>query len=514
MQRRELSIKYLFLCICVCCGASDAFVLNNGIRCSIHKTRQGLHSYDDKVQSIDVDQYLPLPDRRAFIASLTFGSGLINAGDVVYGKDLDLLSTLTSSSPKHDNLQSDRMKDTTPITITLPLEPSSGNTFCVRVIFTENDTATNESQRFGGRVSNTEDSLRVYRAIVDTGSPYLVLPSSSEYDNDNPRGILRWIKSASASAEMGSSFRLLSSSEYPPTEEIYGAVKGQINWKLGRYMFRDSRLQITSSSDMYNAGIGVLGVLDDALTNEATGGGRFKPYALLGLIRNSNPNADRSRFPEPRPSFLEQEYISSDDDGDKDTTISKQQYITSFSINSPSRELTLSTQSLIPASVSFMPLVDLRTVGDFVDHYAVVVKSISFDDVSVSSQSLQAFTGGIVRPIVAVFDTGLTGCLLIRSFSNVLQKYLASKSAASIDEITSVSLNIKEGHTHKQTIETSTCKIKSSVEDDSRFYVEPIDLDWFDDDIFSPYIIVLGQTFLSQGTLTIDIDDRIATFTT
>ena len=54
----------------------------------------------------------------------------------------------------------------------------------------------------------------------------------------------------------------------------------------------------------------------------------------------------------------------------------------------------------------------------------------------------------------------------------------------------------------------------SSREEDRRFYVQPIDLDWFDGEQYSPYVIVLGQTFLARGALTIDMNERMATFST
>lgn len=462
-----------------------------------------------------------LPDRRACLASLTFGaSALIKSGAASAKESVsrfDLLTTLTPL-PKRDNLQpDDGIINVEPTTITLPLEPASGGTFCVRFTVLASENASK-------RARNLEDSLRLYRAIVDTGSPYLVLPSFGP--ETKKRRFLEWTNTASASAstqEMEDS-PWLSSSEYPPTEEIYGAVKGQINWKLSRYNFRDPRLQIRtnnsgdsqylsnlSHSDMPNAP-GVVGVLDDALTNEATGGGMIQPYALLGLIQNSNPNADKNRFPDPRPSFLEQEFITADHD---DTTAANEEcQIKSFSINGPLRELTLSTQPMIPVTEPAMPLVDLRTVGDFVDHYAVVVDSISFDGISVSSRSLKDFSGSLIdRPIVAVFDTGLTGCLMIRPFWDVMQKYMGAKGAINSEEFRSVSLSLRGSKKQKQSSDSSVvCNIRSSLEEDPRFYVQPIDLDWFDDEQYSPYIIVLGQTFLSQGALTIDMDERVATF--
>eukprot|EP00571_Detonula_confervacea_P011135 CAMPEP_0172309236 /NCGR_PEP_ID=MMETSP1058-20130122/9584_1 /TAXON_ID=83371 /ORGANISM="Detonula confervacea, Strain CCMP 353" /LENGTH=457 /DNA_ID=CAMNT_0013021823 /DNA_START=387 /DNA_END=1763 /DNA_ORIENTATION=+ len=448
-------------------------------------------------------------------------SGAASAKESSSNSGEDLLTTLGSQS-KRDNLQSDdAMKDPTPTMITLPLEPASGGTFCVRFTVFASDDASKPRQIFGSRARNLEDSFRVYRAIVDTGSPYLVLPSFGP--ETKKRRFLEWTKTAYASTQEMEDSLWLSNSEYPSTEEIYGAVKGQINWKLSRYMFRDPRLQIRPNSNgdsqylstlpnsnMPNAS-GVVGVLDDALTNEATGGGMIKPYALLGLIQNSNPNADRNRFPDPRPSFLEQECITTDHG---DTSTANEEYqIKSFSINGPLRELTLSTKSMIPATAPAMPLVDLRTVGDFVDHYAVVVDSISFDGISVSSQSLKDFSGSLIDlPIVAVFDTGLTGCLMIRPFWDVMQKHMGAKRAT-FDEFGSVSLSLRGSEKQKRNHDSSVlCNIRSSIEEDPRFYVQPIDLDWFDDEQYSPYIIVLGQTFLSRGALTIDMDERIATF--
>jgi hypothetical protein len=454
-----------------------------------------------------------LQDRRSFLAFITYGTCAATSGDAALGYDLET----NREAQDYDELQScDRVKDPAAITVILPLEPASGGTFCVRCRVLPFE----EVSLFGGRSRNME-AFRLFRAIVDTGSPYLVLPSS-DADN-NEKGILPWKGAARASDSTrnmkGSIW--LSNSAYTPTEEIYGSVKGRIDWKFARYAFRDPLLQVQSKCNpesqcpsisyqemAYSAG--VVGVLDNALTNEATGGGMIEPYALLGLIRNHNSNADRNRFPDPRPSFLEQECLSI---GNNDNTAGNREYrIRSFTINGPLRELTLSTQSLIPAAEPVLPLVDLRIYGDFVDHYAVLVDSISFDGFSLSSRSLKRFSGhSIERPIVALFDTGLTSCLLIKPFWDALQQYLGAQSAT-VDEITSVSLSFKELGRGEMRKDIPACKISGSIGADPRFYVKPIKLDWFDDEQYSPYVIVLGQTFLSQGALTIDLDERIATF--
>jgi hypothetical protein len=403
-----------------------------------------------------------LQDRRSFVALLT--------GSMTYCRDA---AVGYDGYDYYLQKSGDTENDAEPITVTLPLEPASGGTFSVRIRLLPFEEGARNDEPF-----------HLYRAIVDTGSPYLVLPSSgsSKRNARNDDRTATW----------------LSNSNYTPTEEVYGSVKGLINWKYARYAFRDPHLRTINAE-------GVVGVLDDVLTKEATGGGMIEPYALIGLIRNHNPQADRCRFPFPRPTFLEQESISFDNN---------EHQIKSFTIDGPCRELTLSSQSLISPIDPVLPLVDLRVYGDFVDHYAVMIESISFDSVLVTSSSLERFSGGNSkneRPIVGVFDTGLTSCLMIRPFWEVVSKFLEAQGTTA-DSITLISLSLKQigGGKMKQVV--TPCNISSSIRADPRFYVKPIDLDWFDDEQNSPYVIVLGQSFLSQAALTIDLETREATF--
>ena len=375
-----------------------------------------------------------------------------------------------------------------PITVTLPLEPASGGTFSIRCTLYD----------------DRSDGLRIYRAIVDTGSPYLVLPST-ELVNSNPLfpdllgSSLTNFFSGLGCNNINNEKGLLTTSEYLPTEEIYGSVKGRIDWKLAYYKFRDPQLQIASSLRR-----GVVGVLDYQLTAESTGGSDADAYALLGLIQNNNPNADRSRFPDSRPTFLEQQRIklSSTDESS----------INSFSLNGPAQELKLSTSTLITSDDNVMPLIDLRQFGDFVDHYAVLVDSLTLDGSTIDSKVLQKVSNSSVeRPIVAVFDSGLTVCLLIRDFwdivQTVIQRTNLSDSLISKNQFQSASISVRTSVQNKYTV------IQSSTADDPKlFYINPIDLDWFDDSKTCPYVIVLGQTFLRKGVLIIDMDKRSSTF--
>ena len=440
-------------------------------------------------------------DRRAFVNELIQVASFL-------GSSANGLTPIDSTGL---NLNAKRVA---PIEVTLPLELSSGGTFCVRCTLLDDQT----------------NALKVYRAIVDTGSPYLVLPSSELGDDFAPK----WTTSLFTNLFTTLGFKrnidersplLLTNSDYPPTKEVYGSVTGQIDWKMADFRFRDPLLQIANSFDIEKSSVvatrrGVVGVLDNALTAEATGGVGTEPYALLGIIKNNNPTADSSRFPDPRPTFLEQERIAA---GFMNMTSSLNEFsIKSFSLNCPQRELKFSSGSLIASEEETMTLIDLRPYGDFVDHYSVLVDSVTFDGLKINSKILQKASGGFVeRPIVAVFDSGLTGSLLTTPFWNIMQTIIRnadlneSSTSNTAHEFKSVEVSIRNSLNTKRIVSRSSTKtnIQSSHALDPRlFYVEPIDLDWFDDNLTCPYVIVLGQTFLSRGVLTIDLERRLAAF--
>ncbi|KAL3780424.1 hypothetical protein HJC23_004361 [Cyclotella cryptica] len=484
-------------------------------------------------------------DRRSFVSGLVIYTGpFLNAEkSVAWETNNHLRGPLIGDDSVGPRLLVDERREA-PITVTLPLEPASGGTFCVRCTLFEPKTVTS---------NNPTEIFKIYRAIVDTGSPYLVLPS---FMHQSSHQIPKWIgpsltnifhsfTTTERNGERSSPF--LANSEYTPTDEIYGSVRGQIDWKLADYKFRDPRLQISrqmeqssdsssdsstdSSSDSSSESdtpfqnahrMGVVGVLDDALTSEATGSAGREPFALLGLIRNNNPDADKTRFPDPRPTFFEQERITR---SSADQLAGLEEYhIKSFSVDGPARELTFSTGSLIHEEAGIMHLFDLRVYGDFVDHYAVLVNSVTLDGTTVTSKDLQTQSHSPVeRPIVAVFDTGLTGCLLTREFWDGMQNIIAAADsrenssrlmADDVHRFHSVSISLRSNKGGFDTTDAAACTLQSNSKEDPRlFYTEPIDLDWFDQQETSPHVIVLGQTFLGKGVLTIDMGNRISTFT-
>jgi hypothetical protein len=267
----------------------------------------------------------------------------------------------------------------------------------------------------------------------------------------------------------------LKESGYDATEEIYGSQRGSIAWKESHVQIRDERI----SNDI------VLGVLDNALTNEAGG-------PLLGLVKRSNSQSEKIQL---RPTFLGQGGYGNNS-------------VSSFMIDSPNRELLLAGgKSIIPPGAkSAIPLLDLRPLGDFVEHYACQVEKLVLNGKEFTPDSI-GLNLNQNRSIVAVFDSGLTGCLFTQPLWDVLQK-----NGANLDTVKNVDVGVS---TERRGQEASALyNFRTDIEMNPFFHLSPISLDWFDDEDTCPHVVVLGQTFLMQGSLIVDIDDRRALFTT
>ena len=317
------------------------------------------------------------------------------------------------------------------IVVKLPIELCTGGSYCVRI-----------------RVAGSKGTTRIYRAAVDTGSPYLVLSGDRDILYEGKKQPFQ-----------------LSDSPFPPTEEIYGSGSGFLDWKQATVSFR-------SVPRLSSRGETILAMMDDQLEVEAGG-------TLLGLVKHPNPPRQKEFY---RPTWLQQLYFQDGSD------------VRSFSIDRES--LTLASGSLLSSKVPQIPLVDLRPLGGFIEHYCFTVKELVLDGVSITSGKL----GG--RPIVAVLDTGLTGCLVNQAFWDVLTE------ECNIDPRKIRLATVRaDDPSRKQVVEFVSGRGFNNM-----FYVAPIYLDWFFDEQNAPYVLVLGQTFLSQGKLSIDIEARLATF--
>ena len=434
----------------------------------------------------------------------------------------------TPSSPTHALNPAEMEAGFAGIQVELPLEASPGGTSSMRVTLMGKETTFSPRRKKYNGEGIRMVPYQVIRMVVDTGSPYLVVAGGATTscviasgfipigDDDAFQNNLfdALLSSFSEDDEEDTTAFEFMQSDYGPTEEIYGSQAGQILWKSARAKFRDPKLASATPSEQV-----VLGVLDEALAAESGG-------PLLGLVKRSN---DVSTKIQRRPTLLEQIRIASPDDP------AMLNEVASFRLDYPNKALTLSTQPMIlPTKMAnAFDLVDLRPLGDFVEHYACLVEEVVFDGISYTSESLapkdEPRKRGIrrkkKRDIVAVFDSGLTGCLLIKPFYDRLVdgEGLDPSKVSSVEVKIKPSLserggkrkgsNSRRGKKQGNLSEPQQlCTISSSKDTNKLYYVAPISLDWFDDEETSPYVIVLGQTFLSQGFLTVDIDDRKAAF--
>lgn len=396
--------------------------------------------------------------------------------------------------------------------LTLPLERYYGGTNCIRL------SIPGKPQQYRGRNIRP---IRVYQLIVDTGSPYLVIPNdlkmketehrqhwfrtiiedlsfSNEVNNDNLLPGERLIRNLFDSLfivddDIENVPFKLSQSVYEPTQDIYGSQLGFIEWKQSSISCRNNRLVpslITGKDGNDPTRSIVLGVLDEELTKESGG-------PLLGLVKNSKGDISTDKV-QLRPTFLDQVRLLSSSNIDE-----TEREITSFRIDSTNMEFTMLAQkegtSLISDNAqNVINLCDLQSFGDFVDHYAFFIDKLSLNN---GEQIITSKTFN--RPIVAVFDSGLTGCLFTKPFWDALSFKVGITNPGNILSIEV----LKATQSHDKWI-----SIQSDESKNPFYYVSLIQLDWFDDENNAPFVIVLGQTFLSQGILTIDIEHRKATF--
>ena len=312
-----------------------------------------------------------------------------------------------------------------------------------------------------------------FRVIIDTGSPYLVVPVD-DCNTQPPRisvyGCAAPDLFAPAPGRAG-------------TSEQYGALAGQMQWLRGCVVFGDTeleqaqdgslRLQLRFREQGGRAGL-VFGGGDRNVMSQSGG-------ALLGLIREVNHG--------PRST------ISA---SDLRPTVLSQLGLSSYRLNAPQRTLTLSSAPMIapPSEADALPLVDPRLDGDGVEHACCRVDG---DELLID---------GIVRrarrPILCVFDSGLSGLVLSQSLVDELG--LADRvTAAAGRRVRSVQLGLLTERGRR-------VELRSGVDASALFYTQAIPLNWFVDSLNGPHVVAVGQCVLGRGTLTVDSVTRRATW--
>ena len=240
--------------------------------------------------------------------------------------------------------------------------------------------------------------------------------------------------------------------------------------------------------------------------------------ALLGLIRNVNLDPAVSTIPvaDLRPTALAQLGLSS------------------FRLDAPGRMLTLSSAPLLHQAASSLsaqaavtpsparrnrlvtpllddhvddalPLVDPRPFGDGVEH---ICCRVADDEIVLNGVPMRSS-----RPVLCVFDTGLTGCVLSQSLVDELglQQVVTPDAPFSLADAAQ--------RTGVRALSLQVCTeggrrvvLGSNLRASPLFYTQAVRLGWFNDVTNGPHVVALGQCVLGRGTLTVDGPQRRATW--
>ena len=296
-----------------------------------------------------------------------------------------------------------------------------------------------------------------YYAVVDTGSPFWTVPRAVR---GRPWVPWKW---------------------YPPTKEQYGDTTDVMEWRWCRTVV---------------PGKAILAGIPSERTMQNTGG------IYAGLIAQDDH----------RPTFLEQILM----DGRRCVGFSMQ-FGTDPSLMLYRNNFMVPEPSKLNPTISYhaLPLFDLTPFGPDLHHYAVRIDGLilryadgSVRDIDPSSCS---------RPLVAVIDTGLTGC--------VLDAPLADDLRISSSDIIGISVMLPTVNPQPSTSvpassSTSSAPAKALKLDsmDKYFYASRIELPWWYQNNKKeapqhPYILALGNTFWTNPRIrsfSVDLKRKLA----
>lgn len=256
-----------------------------------------------------------------------------------------------------------------------------------------------------------------YFGIVDTGSPFLTCPDQALEFTQNTK--------------------------YPTSFEQYGESTGAMVWRKAS--------QVDLSQLLVQSNI-ILGVASPNVMREA--GGIF-----VGLVEQDDN----------RPTVLQQFGYR----------------CCSIHFSSPAPSLVLDRHSILARNdPDAMKMFDLSGYGPDLHHYAVNCDELvlNFRNAMTGDVSILSIpTSSLNRPVVAVLDTGLTGCIFSDSLTNELQERQLWREGDFVGA--QVRLPTLGG----------TAVVLPSAEKYWSFSSFP--LPWFDDEDRHPHIIALGNTF-------------------
>lgn len=290
----------------------------------------------------------------------------------------------------------------------------------------------------------------LFRAVLDTGSPFLMVPGSCSENTKLKTGCYR---SQGVPSGLGT------------TVERFDGFEGEVQWRTAPFSFVNATGSMRVASPLITFGV----ASDDIMTGP---GGVF-----FGMIRDTD---DRIR-----PSFLGQTPVQSfqiDLSNGKESSIDENQF------EKRQRTLTLSTVPLIYHDYIRLTSDLRRLYGDPVNHYTARAQSILVNGIPLASSSFG-------KPIYVIFDTGVTGMVISRELFN--ERYTLARQRRERNLWGNVTVQLPTAQ--KKTVNLSATKPLTTPIDPQAAWKK-----------FrrGGHLIILGLSFLDGNTLTIDIDQN------
>ncbi|CAJ1963163.1 unnamed protein product [Cylindrotheca closterium] len=295
-----------------------------------------------------------------------------------------------------------------------------------------------------------------FRAVLDTGSPFLMIPGSC---------------SANTRSKSGCYQQQGSPSGLEGTIEIFDGFIGEVEWRKGSFAFPSPNESAAVTTDP-NSGI-IFGVVDDNIMSGPGG-------VFFGLIKNTAKRI--------RPSFLGQTNIVSfavDLRSTRENGQGKEGVPATTRTATPS--LMLSTLPLLSSYDDYIPLnYDLRKkYGDPVQHYVAKAKSLIID-----GRPLIPKNG---KPIYIILDTGVTGMVVNNElFEQRYNEARANKEKRLWGGPVEIMLETKQ----KKSVSITAQKPLTTRFDPK--------VNWKG---FNANLMVVGLSFLNSRNMIVDIDD-------
>jgi len=242
------------------------------------------------------------------------------------------------------------------------------------------------------------------------------------------------------------------SRRFPPTKEQYGQTVGSMQWRSV------PNIEILSNNYETPLTLAKLTVgLPESNVVDTTGG------IFLGLIWKDDS----------RPRFLHQCGY------------------TSFVLDYKQRLLTLSKQSTVAASdPATLQLFDFSPYGKDVYHYGVECQAITL----LQHQKNPEVILSLKRPVIAVIDSGLTGCIFSDSLRDDILLSGVYETGFTLEKVIGLQVNLTSINGKTLTLSTNP----------KYWSLSCFKLPWFDNDETHPHVIACGATFLADSKICID----------